>query len=60
VSVGEELCSWILVTGLLWAAVSAMILAISIHMEAERQAWGWGASFAVSSLCAAWCFGRLL
>ena len=56
----EELCVWILAMGLLWAGVSAVVLAASIHLEAGRQAWGWGASFAVSSLWAAWCFGRLL
>ena len=58
--VGEELCVWILATGLLWAGVSAVVLAASIHMEAGRHAWGWAASFAISSLCAAHCFGRLL
>ena len=56
----EELCVWILAMGLLWAWVSAVVLAISIRMEVGRQAWGWAASFAVSSLCAAWCFGRFL
>ena len=56
----EELCFAILVTGLLLAAVSAAVLVVSIRLEDVRQAWGWGASFAVSSLCAAWCFGRLL
>jgi hypothetical protein len=54
------LCVGILATGLVWAGVSAVVLTISIHMEAGRQAWGWSASFAVSSLCAAHCFGRLL
>ena len=58
--VGEELYVVILVTGLLCAGVSAVALTISIYMEAESQAWGWGASFAISSLCAAYCFGRLL
>jgi hypothetical protein len=56
----EELCAAVLVTGLLVAAASAVVLIVSIRLEARRQAWGWGASFAVSSLCAAWCFGRLL
>jgi hypothetical protein len=60
VSDGDELCFAILVTGIVWAAMSALVLAISIRVEAGWQAWGWGASFAVSSLCAAWCFGRLL
>jgi hypothetical protein len=44
----------ILVTGAVWAAVSAEGLAISIQMEVGWQAWGWRASFAVSSLCAAY------
>jgi hypothetical protein len=56
----EERCVVILVTGAVWAGLSAVNLAISIHREAGRQAWGWGASFTVSSLCAAYCFGRLL
>jgi hypothetical protein len=60
VSVGNELCFAILVSAAVWAAMSAAVLAVSIRMEAGRQAWGWGASFAASSLCAAWCFGRLL
>jgi hypothetical protein len=60
VSVGDELCFAILVAGIAWAGLSAAVLAISIHREAGRQAWGWGASFAVSSLSAAYCFGRLL
>jgi len=56
----EELCAAILVSGNVWAVLSAAVLAISIRVEAGMQAWGWGASFAVSTLCAAWCFGRLL
>lgn len=59
-SSGDELCAAVLVTGLLVAAASAVVLVVSIQMEYARQAWGWGASFVVSSLCAAWCFGRLL
>lgn len=57
---GEELCVRILVTGAVWAGLSAEGLVISVHREAGGQAWGWGASFAVSSLWAAYCFGRLL
>jgi hypothetical protein len=56
----EELYVVILVTGAVWAGLSAVGLATSIQMEAGRQSWGWGASFAVSSLSAAYCFGRLL
>jgi len=41
----EELCIGILATGLVWAGVSAMVLSISIHMEAGRQAWGLGGVF---------------
>jgi hypothetical protein len=57
---GEELCAAVLVTGLLVAATSAVALLVSIHMEDARHAWGWGAFFAASSVCAAWCFGGLL
>ncbi len=56
----EERCVAILVIGAAWAGLSALVLAISIHREAGRQALVWAASFAVSSLWAAWCFGRLL
>jgi hypothetical protein len=58
--VTEELNLVILVTGAVWAGVSAEGLVISIQMDAGWEAWGWGASFAVSSLSAAYCFGRLL
>jgi hypothetical protein len=58
--VTEELNLVILVTGAVWAGVSAEGLVISIQMDAGWEAWGWGASFAISSLCAAYCFGRLL
>ena len=56
---GEELCVWILVTGAVWAGLSAEGLVISVHREAGGKR-GAGASFAVSSLWAAYCFGRLL
>jgi hypothetical protein len=56
----EELCVVILVTGAVWAGLSAEGLAISIRMEEGWKARVWGATFAVSSLCAAYCFGRLM
>jgi hypothetical protein len=59
VSVGEELCFGILAMRTACAAVSAR-RAFSVHTEARRRAWGWAATLAVSSLCAAYCFVRLL
>lgn len=56
----EGLCAAVLVSGIFLAVASAVGLVLSIHMEAGRQAWGWGASFAASSVCAACCFGGLL
>jgi len=56
----DGLCAAVLVSGIFLALASAVGLVISVHMETGRQAWGWGASFVASSLCAACCFGGLL
>jgi hypothetical protein len=56
----EELYVSVLVSGTVWSGMSALALAFCVRVEAGRPAWGWAASFAVSTLCAAWCFGRLL
>ena len=56
----EELYVWMLVSGTAWSGMSALALDFCVRVEAGRHAWGWAASFAVSTLCAAWCFGRLL
>jgi hypothetical protein len=42
-----------------WAAISAMAASASVHYEMRRSAFGWFASFLVSSLVAAYCFWRL-
>ena len=56
----EELYFTGLVVAAAWALTSALAVAVSIEMEARRYAWGWAASFALSALGAAYCFGRLL
>ena len=43
----------------LWAAISAMAMSASVYFEMRRSAFGWFASFLVSSLVAAYCFWRL-
>lgn len=42
-----------------WALISALAVAGSVHYEMRRLAWGWTASFVVSSLVAAYSFWRL-
>lgn len=52
------MCFGILAMRIVSAAVSAW--AFSVRTEARRHAWAWAVTFAVSSLCAAYCFVRLL
>ena len=56
----EELYVSMLVSGTVWSGMSALALASCVRVEAGRHARGWAASFAVSTLCAAYCLGRLL
>jgi hypothetical protein len=56
----DDLCPALLFIASLWAVLSAVLLLDAAHEESMGAAWGWGASFAVSSLVGAWCFGELL
>jgi hypothetical protein len=40
--------------------MSALAFVFSVHTQNRILAWRWAASFAASSVCAAWCFGGLL
>jgi membrane protein YdbS with pleckstrin-like domain len=42
-----------------WALLSAVVAAVSVRYEMRRLAWGWTASFVLSSLVAAYSFWRL-
>ena len=42
------------------AAISAVMLLASAKDRNTGAAWFWAVSFAVSSLVAAYCFGRLI
>jgi NhaP-type Na+/H+ or K+/H+ antiporter len=52
---------WASVLGLAsaWALLSAVVAAVSMRYEMRRMAWGWTASFVLSSLVAAYSFWRL-
>jgi hypothetical protein len=43
-----------------WALLSGAVTVVSVYEVSQRAALVWVASFAVSSLTAAYCFGRLL
>ncbi|MDP9479830.1 MAG: hypothetical protein M3R38_29915 [Actinomycetota bacterium] len=53
-------CPATLIVASSWALISAVLLLGAAYEESVGAAWGWGASFAVSSLVGAWCFGELL
>jgi hypothetical protein len=59
VSAEDAINTVLLVLMLFWAAVSAILLMGSEHSEDRVSAWGWAASFVLSSL-AAYFFGKLL
>jgi NhaP-type Na+/H+ or K+/H+ antiporter len=42
-----------------WALISAVVVAVSVYYEMRAMAWGWTASFALSSLVAAYSYWRL-
>jgi hypothetical protein len=42
-----------------WALLSAIAAAVCVRYEMRRLAWGWTASFVLSSLVAAYSFWRL-
>ena len=58
--VGEKACEALLVSSSVWSATSALAVVFSVHTQNKSLAWRWASSFAASSVCAAWCFGRLL
>jgi hypothetical protein len=43
-----------------WALISALLLIGAVYEGSARGSWGWGASFVVSSLVAAYAFWGLL
>ncbi len=43
-----------------WTVISAVLLVGTTHEAGRGSAWFWGASFALSSLAAAWSFWELL
>jgi hypothetical protein len=45
---------------LLWALVSVLVATESANRGMRRRAWGWMASFVVSTLVAAYSFWRLV
>ncbi len=57
---GEKAYVGQLESSAVWAAMSAMAFVFSVHVQNRTLAWRWAASFAVSSVCAACCFGGLL
>ncbi len=56
----EQTYFWVLVATFAWTLVSASGITTSIERDSEAFAWGWAASFALSAVVAAYCFGRLL
>ena len=50
----------VLTCAALWSVLSAAMLLGSAYEQNRSSAWFWGASFAVSSFGAAYCFWRLL
>lgn len=58
-SEGEANYAGVLVLTIFWAAISAKAFAENVSKEQRGWAWFWGASFAVASLVAAYCFGRV-
>jgi hypothetical protein len=43
-----------------WVLISALLLIGAVYEGNARASWGWGASFVVSSLVAAYAFWELL
>jgi hypothetical protein len=44
----------------LWAVISVLVATESANRGMRRRAWGWMASFVVSTLVAAYSFWRLV
>ena len=58
--VGDEFYFEVLVAMTVWALMSGAAIATSVTQASKRFAWGGVASFLLSALAAAYCFGRLL
>ncbi len=52
----ESVWGSVLFIALSWALISAIAVSVSVHFEMRRLAWGWTASFVLSSLVAAYSF----
>jgi hypothetical protein len=50
----------LLVVAGFWALISALLLIGAVYEGNARGSWGWGTSFVVSSLVAAYAFWGLL
>ena len=59
-SEGEAYYLAVLTFAVLWSVLSAVMLMGSAYEQTKGSAWFWAASFATSSLGAAYCFGKLL
>ncbi len=59
-SEGEAYYLAVLTFAVLWSVLSAVMLMGSAYEQNKGSAWFWAASFATSSLGAAYCFGKLL
>ena len=59
-SEGEVYYLAVLTFAVLWSVLSAVMLMGSAYEQNKGSAWFWAASFATSSLGAAYCFGKLL
>jgi hypothetical protein len=55
----ESVGGYVLFIALSWALISAIAASASVRYEMRRSAWGWTASFVLSSLVAAYSFWRL-
>jgi hypothetical protein len=60
VNEGEAYYLAVLTFAVLWSVLSAAMLLGSAHERNRSSAWFWAASFAASSLGAAYVFWRLL
>jgi hypothetical protein len=54
----EPLWGSLLFVGLMWTLASAVAATESVKLGMRRRAWGWTATFVVSSLVAAYSFWR--
>jgi hypothetical protein len=55
----QSIWASVLFIALAWALISAIAATVSVRYEIRHLAWGWTASFVLSSLVAAYSFWRL-